>query len=39
MPFWRDVDPTIGTDFDSIVYRMRLDDVLVESGSFSQQRK
>jgi hypothetical protein len=39
MPFWRDVDSTIGTYIDCIVQSLRLDDVLVESCRFSQERK
>jgi hypothetical protein len=39
VPFWRHVNSTIGTHFGSIIYRLRLDDVLVESRRFSQQRK
>lgn len=39
MPFWRYVDSAIGTDFDSIVHRLRLDDVLIQSRRFSQQRE
>jgi hypothetical protein len=37
VPFWRDIDSTFCTHFDSVVYRLRLDDVLVESRRFSQQ--
>jgi hypothetical protein len=39
MPFWRDINSTIGANFDSIVYSLRLDDVLIESCRLSQQRK
>jgi hypothetical protein len=39
VPFWRHVDSTICANFDSVVYRLRLDDVLIESRRFPQQRK